>query len=73
MTDKKCPKCGSRNFGITAKVTAYMLYTVIDGHVYPNGADYDDSDTLSETCICDQCGHRWHPKNHEYTIDREDN
>lgn len=70
MTDKKCPKCGSKDFSIECKVTAYLLYTVIDGIVEANGCDMDAGDELSNTCICSNCKHIWHPRKFNYTIDK---
>lgn len=71
MTSKTCPKCGSRNFRVETKVYAYLLYTVIDGYVEPNGIDADGGGELSNLCICDECGHKWHPKvlNKDFVID----
>ena len=73
MTSKKCPKCGSRSFAVQTKVYAYLLFMVIDGRVEANGVDTDAVDELSNTCICDECGHRWHPKqlNHDFEIDNK--
>lgn len=71
MTNKKCPKCGSNSFALESKVTAYLLYEVTNGHVKSNGIDADAGDSLSDTCICDNCGYRWHPKklNDDFVID----
>ena len=63
MTNKKCPKCGSRNFSVTTKVYAYLFYMVTDGEIKANGVDVDNGGELSNVCTCDECGHRWHPKN----------
>lgn len=69
MTTKKCPRCGSKDFLIECKVTAYLLYTVIDGIVEANGYDMDAGTELGNTCICSNCRHIWHPRNFDYTID----
>lgn len=70
MTDKRCPKCGSRYFEIECKVTAYLFYIVSDGIVESNGGDMNGGKELSNTCYCDKCGHKWRPRNFNYTIDK---
>ena len=73
MTNKKCPKCGSRSFRIRTKAVVYYLFRVTDGIVEPDGIDDETGDTLSETCICDCCGHQWHPRNlnKDFEIDKD--
>lgn len=39
MTDKKCPKCGSRNFQISDYYAVAYLYEVEDGVVIADGMD----------------------------------
>ena len=41
MTDKKCPKCGSRNFQIVDYYTRPYIYEVEDGKVMLDGITVD--------------------------------
>lgn len=68
MTDKKCPKCGSRNFQIVDHYDTGYIYEVEDGVVLADGAD-DGGRRLRTICTCRKCNHTWHPKKLEYTID----
>lgn len=68
MTDKKCPKCGSRNFQIADYYTRPYIYEVEDGKVIGDGMG-EESDHVKTTCVCRECGHEWHPKKFEYIID----
>lgn len=68
MTDKKCPKCGSRNFQIVDYYTRPYIYEVEDGKVMADGIG-EESDHVKTTCVCRGCGYEWHPKKFEYTID----
>lgn len=61
MTNKKCPKCGSRSFEVEIKTVAYLFYIVEEGRVIPNGGDRDEHE-LSHLCACSVCGHKWHPR-----------
>ena len=61
-TDKTCPKCGSHSFQIFEKCVMVINYSVENGEVESNGR-CDDSDSLSITCNCSECGHMWHPRN----------
>lgn len=70
MTDKKCPNCGSRDFSIECKVTAYLLYMVNDGVVESNGIDMDGGKELSNVCLCSKCSYIWHPRKFKYSIDK---
>ena len=71
MTDKKCPKCGSSNFQISDYYAVAYLYEVEDGVVTADGMDDTCglSDHVRTVCVCRQCGHVWHPRNFECTID----
>lgn len=69
MTDKKCPKCGSRTFQITDYWVAGYIYEVEDGVVIPEGQD-DGGEHIRTTCFCRVCGHQWHPRKLEYVIDK---
>ena len=69
MTDKKCPKCGSRNFQIVDHYDTGYIYEVEDGVVTAEGAD-DGGMHLRTTCTCRNCDHQWHPRNFDYTIDQ---
>lgn len=68
MTDKKCPQCGSRYFQIVDYYVVGYIYEVEDGRV---NADEQDSggEHVRTTCLCRDCGHQWHPRNFNYTID----
>lgn len=70
MTDKKCPKCGSRNFQIADHYSVAYLYEVQDGVVEADGMDNDFGRHIETTCTCHNCKHQWHPRNLEYTIDK---
>ena len=70
MTDKKCPKCGSRNFQIADEYTTAYLYEVTDGVVEADGEDNDFGRHVRTTCTCRNCDYQWHPKNFEYSIDK---
>ena len=69
MIEKKCPKCGSRNYEIELKVTAYLLFIVEDGKVIPNGYDMDAGRSAAPRCYCDKCGHAWTPRNCDFVVD----
>lgn len=68
MIDKKCPKCGSRNFQLIDYYVVGYIYEVEDGRVIAEGQD-DDVDHVRTTCVCRECGHQWHPKNVNFEID----
>ena len=68
MTEKKCPKCGSRNFQITDYYVTGYIYEVEDGKVIPDGAD-EGGEHVRTTCVCRECGHIWHPRNFDFSID----
>lgn len=68
MTDKRCPKCGSRNFQIIDYDVVGYIYDVEDGKVIADGQD-DGGEHVRTTCICRECGHEWHPRNFNFEID----
>lgn len=68
MTNKKCPKCGSRNFQIVDEYVQELLYEVEDGIVEAMG-EGDGGEHVRTSCTCRNCGYHWHPRNLEYTID----
>ena len=68
MTDKKCPKCGSRNFQIVDYYVVGYIYEVEDGKVIAEGQD-DGNEHVRTSCVCRECGHEWHPRNFNYEID----
>lgn len=67
MINKKCPKCGSREFQIAENFSVDTLYEVKDFMVYESNVKR--SVHLHTTCTCHKCKHKWHPRNIEYTID----
>ncbi len=67
-TDKKCPKCRSTNFQIVDYEMVANIYEVDNGYVTAEGQD-DDGSHIKTSCVCRKCGHIWHPKNFEFTID----
>ena len=69
MTDKKCPKCGSRNFQIVDYCITGYIYEVEDGVVIANGVD-DGGDRVKTSCVCRECNHCWHPKKMDFVIDK---
>lgn len=69
MTDKKCPKCGSRNFQIADEYTTAYLYEVCNGVVEADGEDNDFGRHIRTTCTCRECDYQWHPRGFHYTID----
>lgn len=69
MTDKKCPKCGSATFQICDECVQELIYEVTDGYVEANG-EGDGGEHIRTTCYCRECGHVWHPRNFNYTIDK---
>lgn len=69
MTDKRCPKCGSRSFTIIEYSTADYYYEVEDGVVTPDGMG-DDCEHVRTDCHCSKCGYWWHPRRFDYTIDK---
>lgn len=70
MTDKKCPKCGFGNFQIADEYVVAYLYEVQDGVVEADGMENDAVEHVRTTCTCRACGHHWHPRNFNYTIDK---
>lgn len=69
MTEKKCPKCGSRNFQINDYYTRPYIYEVTDGYVEAEG-EGEESEHVRTNCVCRNCKHQWHPKNFDYYIDK---
>jgi len=69
MTEKFCPKCKGQNFVIFDTCTTTYVYKVTEGWVEPSGEDNDYQEHVRTVCKCDDCGHRWHPKQMEFTID----
>ena len=70
MIDKKCPKCGSRSFQINDYCVVGFIYEVQDGIVESEGTG-DSCDSIKTTCVCRKCKHEWHPRNLEFTIDKQ--
>lgn len=68
MTDKKCPKCGKQHFQLVDEYVQELIYEVEDGIVTPDGSG-DGGEHIRTTCHCRECGHSWHPRNLDYTID----
>lgn len=68
MTDKKCPKCGSRNYQIVSYDVVGYIYEVEDGYVCAEGQD-DGGEHIRTTCVCRECDHQWHPRKFDFTID----
>lgn len=68
MTDKKCPKCGSRNYQIVSYDVVGYIYEVEEGRVIAEGQD-DGGDHIRTTCVCRECDHQWHPRKFDFTID----
>lgn len=68
MTDKKCPKCGSRTYQIVEYAVQELIYEVTDGYVEAYG-EGDGGDHIKTTCHCKVCNHFWHPRKFDYTID----
>ena len=69
MTDKVCPKCKGQNFVIFDTVTTTYIYEVTEGYVTPEGEDSDYQEHIRTVWRCEDCGHRWHPKGMNFTID----
>lgn len=69
MTEKVCPKCKGQNFVIFDTVTTTYIYEVAEGRVTPWGEDSDYQKHIRTVCRCADCGHRWHPKRMDFTID----
>lgn len=69
MTEKKCPKCGSRTFQIVDYYVRGYIYEVTDGYVEAEGEDDDGGEHVRTVCVCRKCDYEWHPRNMEYTID----
>ena len=69
MTDKRCPKCGSRTFQIFDCYVQELLYEVENGVVEAFG-EGDGGEHIRTECVCRKCGHSWHPRNFNYTIDK---
>lgn len=68
MTEKKCPKCGSRHFQINDYYTRPYIYEVTDGIVVADGVG-EEADHVRTHCVCRYCGHKWTPRLFNYTID----
>lgn len=68
MTDKKCPRCGSRTFQIVEYAVQELIYEVTDGYVEAYG-EGDGGDHIKTTCHCKECDHFWHPRKFNYIID----
>lgn len=70
-TNKKCPKCGSKNFQVVAYSIVGYIYEVEDGRVIADGQDDGDSKDVRVNCVCRECEHQWHPKrlNDDFVID----
>lgn len=69
MTNKKCPKCGSRTFQIADYCVVVYAYEVTDGFVESEGMG-DSCDPVKTICVCRKCKHEWHPRKMSFTIDR---
>lgn len=69
MTDKVCPKCKGQNFVIYDTVTTTYIYEVTEGYVTPDGEDNDFQEHIRTVCCCEDCGHSWHPKEMNFSID----
>lgn len=68
MTDKKCPKCGSKYFQINDFYVVSYIYEVEDGIVIADGQD-EGGEQVKTTCVCRDCGHLWHPRKMNYEVD----
>jgi Zn finger protein HypA/HybF involved in hydrogenase expression len=69
MTNKRCPKCGGRNFQICDYYAVAYLYEVTNGFVEADGMDDEFPEKIRTVCVCRDCGHQWNPKKLEYEID----
>lgn len=69
-TTKVCPKCGSNSFTVFDRSVRCYVYIVTNGYVEADG-DTDYSEHVKTTCVCDECGHKWHPRrlNDNFIID----
>lgn len=54
---------------LVEKVGEHFKCEVEAGIVIAVGAD-DGGEHIRTTCCCRQCGHLWHPRNFDYTIDK---
>lgn len=70
-TKKRCPNCGGNVFQISDFYSVAYLYEVIDGIVFADGMDDACcmSDHVRTVCVCRLCGHIWHPRNFDFSID----
>ena len=69
MIDKKCPKCGSRNFTMELKTTCYLLYIVENGKVMSNGIEMDAGRVLETKYCCGECGNKWVSGECDFVVD----
>ena len=69
MINKKCPKCGSRNFQINDYYARAYIYEVTDGYVEAEGVG-EEAEHVRTNCVCRNCNHQWSPKNFDYSIDK---
>lgn len=68
MIEKRCPRCGSKDFQLVDYFVVGYIFEVQDGVVSADGQD-DGGERVRTTCVCRNCDHQWHPKNLDYTID----
>lgn len=68
MIDKKCPKCGSRNFQLVSYYVVGYIYEVENGRVIADGQD-EAGEYVRNVCSCRNCNHQWHPRKLDYVID----
>lgn len=68
MTEKRCPKCKSKNFQIVDYYTRPYIYEVEDGYVVADGIG-EEAYHVRTICVCRECGYEWSPRKFEYTID----
>ena len=58
----KCPKCGSNFFSVQEKVIAIYNFEAEEGVIEFDCVEDQPSKILSTTCICNECGNTWHPR-----------
>lgn len=72
MINKKCPKCGSRRFNIEDVYSVVYIFHADEGKVYADGMDDDGGRHIKTICYCLNCQYTWHPRNMNFTIDKDE-
>lgn len=61
-TNRRCPKCGSRNLTLTEQIEAFTSWEVRDGRLNRQGGIHEFGGAVGLWGECSECEHHWRVK-----------